>query len=88
MLRSSVADNKNFHTAGVEYDQPYLYCTLTQPGDKVSLKLALQQFQSEISLKSYTIQDYIIPIVLLLCFFISASVMPTSNAISHSSETD
>ncbi|KAK9306438.1 hypothetical protein QLX08_002939 [Tetragonisca angustula] len=31
---NSVADNKNFHTAGVEYDQPYLYCTLTQPGDK------------------------------------------------------
>ncbi|KOX70671.1 WD repeat-containing protein 7 [Melipona quadrifasciata] len=30
---NSVADNKNFHTAGVEYDQPYLYCTLTQPGD-------------------------------------------------------
>ncbi|XP_012241536.1 WD repeat-containing protein Rbcn-3B isoform X14 [Bombus vancouverensis nearcticus] len=33
-LSSSVADNKNFHTAGVEYDQPYLYCTLTQPGVK------------------------------------------------------
>lgn len=32
---SSVADNKNFHTAGAENDQPYLYCTLTQPGDKV-----------------------------------------------------
>ncbi|XP_078041516.1 WD repeat-containing protein Rbcn-3B isoform X9 [Augochlora pura] len=33
-LSSSVADNKNFHTASVEYDQPYLYCTLIQPGDK------------------------------------------------------
>ncbi|XP_053989982.1 WD repeat-containing protein 7 isoform X11 [Hylaeus volcanicus] len=33
-LSSSVADNKSFHTAGAEYDQPYLYCTLTQPGDK------------------------------------------------------
>nr|XP_031844002.1 WD repeat-containing protein 7 isoform X10 [Nomia melanderi] len=33
-LSSSVADNKNYHTASVEYDQPYLYCTLTQPGDK------------------------------------------------------
>ncbi|XP_076298441.1 WD repeat-containing protein Rbcn-3B isoform X11 [Lasioglossum baleicum] len=33
-LSSSVADNTNFHTASVEYDQPYLYCTLTQPGDK------------------------------------------------------
>ncbi|XP_029037876.1 WD repeat-containing protein 7 isoform X10 [Osmia bicornis bicornis] len=33
-LSSSVADNKNFHTAGAEYDQPYLYCTLTQPGDR------------------------------------------------------
>lgn len=36
LLCSSVADNKNFHTAGTEHDQPYLYCTLTQPGDKVS----------------------------------------------------
>ncbi|XP_016841800.1 WD repeat-containing protein 7 isoform X9 [Nasonia vitripennis] len=33
-LSSSVADNKNFHSASVENDQPYLYCTLTQPGDK------------------------------------------------------
>ncbi|XP_008202194.1 WD repeat-containing protein 7 isoform X5 [Nasonia vitripennis] len=33
-LESSVADNKNFHSASVENDQPYLYCTLTQPGDK------------------------------------------------------
>ncbi|XP_032456868.1 WD repeat-containing protein 7 isoform X13 [Nasonia vitripennis] len=31
---NSVADNKNFHSASVENDQPYLYCTLTQPGDK------------------------------------------------------
>ncbi|KAL2738736.1 WD repeat-containing protein 7 isoform X1 [Vespula squamosa] len=31
---NSVADNKNFHTAGTEHDQPYLYCILTQPGDK------------------------------------------------------
>ncbi|XP_023288986.1 WD repeat-containing protein 7 isoform X2 [Orussus abietinus] len=30
----SVADNKDFHTLSAEYDQPYLYCTLTQPGDK------------------------------------------------------
>lgn len=37
MICSSVADNKNFHSAGVEYDQPYLYCTLTQPGDKVRI---------------------------------------------------
>lgn len=34
-IYSSVADNKDFHTASAEYDQPYLYCTLTQPGDKV-----------------------------------------------------
>ncbi|XP_015189196.1 PREDICTED: WD repeat-containing protein 7 isoform X6 [Polistes dominula] len=33
-LSSSVADNKNFHTAGTEHDQPYLYCILTQPGDR------------------------------------------------------
>uniref|UniRef100_A0ABD2VT45 WD repeat-containing protein 7 n=1 Tax=Trichogramma kaykai TaxID=54128 RepID=A0ABD2VT45_9HYME len=33
-LSSSVADNKDFHTAAIESDQPYLYCTLTQPGDK------------------------------------------------------
>ncbi|XP_043681157.1 WD repeat-containing protein 7 isoform X9 [Vespula pensylvanica] len=33
-LSSSVADNKSFHTAGTEHDQPYLYCILTQPGDK------------------------------------------------------
>ncbi|KAL2731518.1 WD repeat-containing protein 7 isoform X1 [Vespula maculifrons] len=31
---NSVADNKSFHTAGTEHDQPYLYCILTQPGDK------------------------------------------------------
>lgn len=36
---SSVADNKSFHTAGTEHDQPYLYCILTQPGDKVRKKL-------------------------------------------------
>ncbi|XP_015596598.1 WD repeat-containing protein 7 isoform X9 [Cephus cinctus] len=33
-LSSSVADNKEFHTAAADSDQPYLYCTLTQPGDK------------------------------------------------------
>ncbi|XP_012268313.2 WD repeat-containing protein 7 isoform X11 [Athalia rosae] len=33
-LSSSVADNKEFHTPAAEYDQPYLYYTLTQPGDK------------------------------------------------------
>ncbi|XP_051158391.1 WD repeat-containing protein 7 isoform X1 [Leptopilina boulardi] len=33
-LSSSVADNQNFHTASTDSDQPYLYCTLTQPGDK------------------------------------------------------
>ncbi|XP_058794176.1 WD repeat-containing protein 7 isoform X4 [Phymastichus coffea] len=34
-LESSVADNKEFHsTPAAESDQPYLYCTLTQPGDK------------------------------------------------------
>lgn len=35
LLCSSVADNKNFHTAAAESDQPYLYCILSQPGDKV-----------------------------------------------------
>ena len=35
IIYSSVADNKDFHTASAEYDQPYLYCTLMQPGDKV-----------------------------------------------------
>ncbi|XP_046416203.1 WD repeat-containing protein 7 isoform X9 [Neodiprion pinetum] len=33
-LSSSVADNKEFHTPAAECDQPYLYYTLTQPGDK------------------------------------------------------
>ncbi|XP_014203336.1 WD repeat-containing protein 7 isoform X3 [Copidosoma floridanum] len=33
-ISSSVADNKSFHSQSAESDQPYLYCTLTQPGDK------------------------------------------------------
>ncbi|XP_076178195.1 WD repeat-containing protein Rbcn-3B isoform X2 [Ptiloglossa arizonensis] len=33
-LDSSVADNKSFHTACAECNEPFLYCTLTQPGDK------------------------------------------------------
>ncbi|XP_043287416.1 WD repeat-containing protein 7 isoform X3 [Venturia canescens] len=33
-IESSVADNTSFHTPSAECDQPYLYCTLTQPGDK------------------------------------------------------
>ncbi|XP_061942951.1 WD repeat-containing protein 7 isoform X26 [Apis cerana] len=52
-LSSSVADNKNFHSAGVEYDQPYLYCTLMQPGDKPlscppAMRLVTVQKQSKI----------------------------------------
>ncbi|XP_061942957.1 WD repeat-containing protein 7 isoform X31 [Apis cerana] len=52
-LESSVADNKNFHSAGVEYDQPYLYCTLMQPGDKPlscppAMRLVTVQKQSKI----------------------------------------
>ncbi|XP_031365186.1 WD repeat-containing protein 7 isoform X14 [Apis dorsata] len=52
-LSSSVADNKNFHSAGVEYDQPYLYCTLMQPGDKSlscppAMRLVTVQKQSKI----------------------------------------
>ncbi|XP_076632995.1 WD repeat-containing protein Rbcn-3B isoform X8 [Colletes latitarsis] len=51
-LSSSVADNKSFHTAGAEYDQPYLYCTLTQPGDKPlscppAMRLVTVQRQNE-----------------------------------------
>lgn len=50
---NSVADNKNFHSAGVEYDQPYLYCTLMQPGDKPlscppAMRLVTVQKQSKI----------------------------------------
>lgn len=66
-MYSSVADNKNFHTAGVEYDQPYLYCTLTQPGDKVSLTLVFNNF----NFLKIIYDSRLLSVVLSLFFFVS-----------------
>ncbi|CAB0036498.1 unnamed protein product [Trichogramma brassicae] len=44
---NSVADNKDFHTAAIESDQPYLYCTLTQPGDKPRIQKCICSVASD-----------------------------------------
>lgn len=35
ILYSSVADNKEFHSAASESDTPFLYCVLAVPNDRV-----------------------------------------------------
>jgi hypothetical protein len=34
---SSIADSKDFHSKSVENDNPFLYCLLAVPSDKVNL---------------------------------------------------
>jgi hypothetical protein len=44
---SSIADSKDFHSKAVENDNPFLYCLLAVPSDKVNLHINFPVMTSE-----------------------------------------